>query len=74
LRHSDVFGTRERKYELLNKASVRSTKWASMNPTSPFSLLIPQAQTLFGEYQMVATEFSFPREFWTSSTGPPPRV
>lgn len=49
--HSDVFGTREFKYEFLNRHSLINTGWSALRPISPFYLFIPQDQTLFSEYQ-----------------------
>jgi hypothetical protein len=49
--HSEVFGTREAKNELLGRSTFSSMEWQAITPISPFYLFIPQDQTLFSEYQ-----------------------
>jgi hypothetical protein len=49
--HSEVFGTREAKSELLGRSTFSSTVWQAITPIPPFYLFIPQDQTLFSEYQ-----------------------
>jgi len=48
--HSDLYGSRELKYNYLNKHDVSCTNWKSLNPQSPFYLFIPLANTLLTEY------------------------
>jgi len=51
INHASLFGTRDKKYSALKAASIEITAWQTINPCSPFFLLIPQNQTLFEEYQ-----------------------
>lgn len=51
IEHAEIYGTREIKYSFLRVSTSSNTKWNSINPISPFYLLIPQDQTLFSEYQ-----------------------
>ncbi|MDR3626703.1 MAG: DNA methyltransferase, partial [Ignavibacteriaceae bacterium] len=39
--HAEIYGTREGKYDWLNKHNINSTKWKKLNPKTEFYLFIP---------------------------------
>lgn len=49
--HHDLFGTRESKYDWLNKNSIYSMKWNELKPKSEFYLFIPQNTSRLINYQ-----------------------
>ena len=48
--HSDLWGSRESKYELLQQLSLDTVEWEKIEPSSPFYLFIPQDTDLLEEY------------------------
>ena len=50
MRHTNVFGVRDRKYEWLLSNSVAGTKWAHLSPEPPRYLFKQQDTTLSPEY------------------------
>jgi predicted helicase len=51
VRHADLYGTREGKYQWLWSHDVAHTKWKKLEPQSPQYILIPQDKDLLGEYE-----------------------
>jgi predicted helicase len=51
IRHANIWGVREAKYEWLKKNDVITTKWSSLQPQIPFSLFSPQDTALLPEYE-----------------------
>lgn len=49
--HSEIYGTRESKYEWLESHDISSTKWKKLNPKSEFYLFIPQNEKGLKQYQ-----------------------
>jgi predicted helicase len=49
--YADLFGEREEKYQWLDRNSLFTTEWKSLNPKSPFHLLIPFENEFEVEYQ-----------------------
>ena len=50
--YTDIWGSREEKYNLLSETDVQSTEWCEPQPTSPYYLLVPQAADYSTEYEM----------------------
>lgn len=48
--HSEIWGTRQTKYQWLGKNDVSSTKWGKLRPKSQFYLFIPRNETLLRSY------------------------
>lgn len=51
VRHADLWGLREEKYDWLTSQSLDSTDWREVKPTSPFYLLRPQDTQWLPEYE-----------------------
>ncbi len=51
IRHKDLFGDQESKFQFLDKSDVESTKWKTIKPSAPLYLFIPQNETLKEEYE-----------------------
>lgn len=51
VQHSDLYGSRETKYELLNVNDLTSTNWKQLQPGSGFYLLSPRDETKYSEYK-----------------------
>jgi predicted helicase len=49
--YADLFGERDEKYQWLDRNSLFTTEWKSLNPKSPFHLLIPFENEYEVEYQ-----------------------
>jgi predicted helicase len=47
---AELWGTRAKKYGLLNESSIRSTGWNQLSPCDPFFLFVPQDKALLEEY------------------------
>ena len=45
IRHTDLFGLRDKKYEWLLKKDKNSTKWKKLKPTSPYYFFIPRDES-----------------------------
>ncbi len=48
--HSNLWGSREHKYELLQQLNLDTVEWEKIEPSSPFYLFIPQDTDLLEEY------------------------
>jgi predicted helicase len=48
--HQEIFGTRESKYEWLNKHDIKNTKWKRIHPVADFYLFIPTDNKLSNLY------------------------
>lgn len=46
VRHAELYGLREKKYNWLFKHNHESTKWRQINPISPFYLFVPRDEKL----------------------------
>ena len=49
--HSDLWGTREKKYEWLLENDVKTTKWQPLSPKTEFYLYIPRDEKLLEVYE-----------------------
>ena len=49
--HSDLWGTRDKKYQWLLANDIHTTKWQSLSPKSEFYLYIPRDETLLKAYR-----------------------
>ena len=49
--HTDRWGVREEKNNILSETDVQSTKWCELKPTSPHYLFVPQATDYSAEYE-----------------------
>lgn len=49
--HSELWGTRESKYNWLRGHDVRTTDWQELSPKSEFYLFIPRNESLLGGYE-----------------------
>ena len=49
--YTDLWGSREEKYNTLSEIDVQSTEWCELQPTSPYHLLVPQATNYSDEYE-----------------------
>ena len=50
--YTDIWGSREEKYNLLSETDVQSTEWCEPQPTSPYYLFVPQAADYSTEYEV----------------------
>ncbi|GAB4299179.1 MAG: DNA methyltransferase [Myxococcota bacterium] len=50
VKYADLWGTRQNKYETLEKISLKSRIWTKLEPTAPFYLFIKQDTKLLREY------------------------
>jgi predicted helicase len=48
--HSEIWGSREYKYEYLNNTILKKTNWAKLEPVNPFYRFTPQDKDLLLEY------------------------
>jgi len=48
--HSDLWGSRASKYDLLNHLDINTTDWTALHPQSPSYLFVKQNQDLLPEY------------------------
>ena len=49
--YADLWGSREDKYERLNKTEISETRWIKCRPSSPYYLFLPQDTELAREYE-----------------------
>jgi len=49
--HSELWGSREDKYQILSGTDIEITQWANLIPQTPFYLFVPQNHGLNDEYQ-----------------------
>lgn len=46
VRHADLYGMREAKYQWLDRHDIQGTKWSELKPMSPFYLFVPRDNTV----------------------------
>jgi len=51
LRHSEIWGNREQKYQWLKKHELKKTDWSRLKPVSPFYLFVPRDERLNKRFQ-----------------------
>ncbi|HUG00049.1 MAG TPA: type ISP restriction/modification enzyme [Ilumatobacter sp.] len=51
VKHADLWGTRQSKYDFLRKASVGSVSWQSITPARPYYLFRPDDSEMRSEYE-----------------------
>jgi hypothetical protein len=51
VRHSEIWGLREKKYDWLSKKDIESTRWKKLSPKSEFYLFVPREEKLLMEYE-----------------------
>ena len=66
LKHSEIWGVRERKYEWLIKHELKKTDWSELKPVSPFYLFVPRDERLNVRFQSYP---SIPAIFPVNSVG-----
>ena len=49
--YTDLWGSREEKYNTLSETDVQSTEWCELQPTSSYYLFVPQATDYSAEYE-----------------------
>jgi predicted helicase len=49
--HSDLWGTRDRKYKFLAERDIATTRWKQLKPSSPFYMFVPQHVNIRSEYE-----------------------
>ncbi len=49
--YTDMWGSREERYNTLSKTDVQSTEWDELQSTSPYYLFVPQATDYSAEYE-----------------------
>lgn len=64
--YHDVYGSREKKYDLLSDASILSEDWQQVTPSEPFYFFVPKDFNLLEQYEK---GFSLDKLFLTSTTG-----
>ncbi len=66
VRHTQLYGTRERKYNWLDNYDCGSTGWQQITPTSPFYFFVPRDDALEAKYRRFT---SIPDVFPINSVG-----
>jgi hypothetical protein len=51
VRHAELYGTRETKYDWLNTHDRKETDWQELSPSSPFYLFVPRDNVLDAGYR-----------------------
>jgi len=51
IHYSDMWGTRDVKYQALSETEINTTGWMELNPTSPFYFFVPREEELRPEYE-----------------------
>src|SRR5439155_1623533 len=51
VRHAELWGLREKKYDWLEENDISVTKWTEIHPKSPSYLFVPRAEALLDRYQ-----------------------
>jgi len=51
IRHAEIWGLRDHKYQWLEKYEVANTDWRDLHPKSPFYLFIPRDEALGARYE-----------------------
>ena len=49
--YADLWGSRQKKYNILSETDVQSTTWSELQPTSPYYLFVPQVTDYSTEYE-----------------------
>lgn len=49
--HSEIWGTRKRKYDWLLKHDIRKTNWNQVKPSTPFYLFVPRDEKQGAQFQ-----------------------
>ena len=49
--YTDIWGSRDKKYNILSNTDVQVTEWCELQPTSPYYLFVPQATDHSTEYE-----------------------
>lgn len=49
--HAELWGLREKKYDWLERSSIKTTKWKKLKPKSEFYLFIPRDDKLLKSYE-----------------------
>ena len=50
VRHAELWGLRQRKYDWLEENDISATKWTEIHPKSPSYLFVPRNEALLGPY------------------------
>ncbi|MBU1208730.1 MAG: N-6 DNA methylase [Proteobacteria bacterium] len=66
VRHSELWGLREQKYQKLQELDLSTTKWRPIKPSSPFYFFVPRDERLLEKFQSYP---SIPQIFPVSSVG-----
>jgi predicted helicase len=66
LKHGEIWGDREHKYEWLTKHEMKKTDWKELKPVSPFYLFVPRDERLSRRFQSYP---SIPAIFPVNSVG-----
>ncbi|MFH0991653.1 MAG: type ISP restriction/modification enzyme [bacterium] len=66
VRHSELWGLREKKYEQLLKLDLKKVKWTELKPISPFYFFVPRDERLTKRFQSYP---SIPAIFPVNSVG-----
>jgi len=66
VRHSELWGLREKKYEQLLKLDLKRVKWTELKPISPFYFFVPRDEKLNKRFQSYT---SIPTIFPVNSVG-----
>jgi predicted helicase len=66
IRHSELWGLREKKYEQLLKLDLKRVKWTELKPISPFYFFVPRDERLTKRFQSYP---SIPAIFPVNSVG-----
>jgi hypothetical protein len=51
VRHAELWGTRDNKYEWLNSNDLKTTAWATLKPKQDFYFFVPRNEELMEEYE-----------------------
>ncbi len=49
--YQDIYGSREKKYEYLNKNYIKTTKWQTLRPTKPYYFFVEKDFSLQAKYE-----------------------
>ena len=64
--HSDLYGNREHKYEILNKSNLKSIQWSELKCKNPDYYFVPKNYEAFAKYN---SHFSLKELFQTTASG-----
>jgi hypothetical protein len=51
VRHAELWGAREKKYDWLNSNSIKTTEWTTLSPKSDFYFFVPRDEALMSSYE-----------------------